>query len=919
MKRLETYLQALQAGKYGENIIAGTIQKLESCSLQELSEHRLLVAAVYCQLLQYCHSIYEAGIPEQIIEDLLNVFENIEQIGAEATEEEKENSNLITVWFLHELKAHRESGDVWNINDETLRDSMSILLQELDNLYFVFEIKKDGEYIFPIHEMITKVVEKPEFVNVDNPLSLYHIHILQLAVKLFTYNIDGQKIIQTLMKQCNLQFINYLHSSGEIIDTPDLLNYQKNGVMIFYNKETNRVLIRSKNKNYFSAKPLWEIKEFTIEEEKDYHDNEIGFFVEYNLEKNDLLIDYSEVLKDGAGREAFLRMVFDREIYNILFEHSIIKGIDGTFQPINPFCCNDVTIIKGHLKDKNGKCYDREHFLDALLRYRSSALKISNTCVMNRVSFGLAVLLLQKENTGIDALQLDKLAEDEWYQSQLLKNWAEKCKEPIEALTFITERWQKENDYCILSSGKSKISGEKNIEEHEIETLDFYPLKSEMDWIYLMMGCENPDKVYILHGKVQEDDEEDLILGIDLTFDICGKRFSQDTGQTTLTVKLESVEDPEDLFGDVWGSGEEYYFLYDSKKQKGIVYEQPLLKMLSAIEKIQEKNQLTLETLSKICQTQYNEIVSMMRLQEEALCEAGKDIFCDFDSQVYYRLVHNLLWSGINKDNISSYLRVFMHHQKLEFKDIIKDEKFMRKDMNTLYVPKDSRKSDSVLTSIYEKYLKLKGVRESNDLYDDEIEIRKDGYYHNDKCIKNIVFLCDNFEVGNATIRMLKAYLNIDMSNEEETERKYVESAKARCQKYYLKKSDSANSSDVLSQVPEQLIEIMLGDIIEKNTCTIEVHGYYGTETGKKAIESFLQEQGINGAAVTYEKEIVNHASQIISESKCIWPKTRDDVYTVVREFNMTKGNVFPNEMLSNPKKAICMFVKKGEIIKARI
>lgn len=128
----------------------------------------------------------------------------------------------------------------------------------------------------------------------------------------------------------------------------------------------------------------------------------------------------------------------------------------------------------------------------------------------------------------------------------------------------------------------------------------------------------------------------------------------------------------------------------------------------------------------------------------------------------------------------------------------------MRKDMNTLYVPKDSRKSDSVLTSIYEKYLKLKGVRESNDLYDDELEIRKDGYYHNDKCIKSIVFLCDNFEAGNATIRMLKAYLNIDMSSEEEIERKYVESAKARRQKYYLKKRGLANCSDVLSQVPEQ-------------------------------------------------------------------------------------------------------------------
>lgn len=37
------------------------------------------------------------------------------------------------------------------------------------------------------------------------------------------------------------------------------------------------------------------------------------------------------------------------------------------------------------------------------------------------------------------------------------------------------------------------------------------------------------------------------------------------------------------------------------------------------------------------------------------------------------------------------------------------------------------------------------------------------------------------------------------------------------------------------------------------------VHGCYGTETGKKAIESFIQEQGIKGVAVTYEKDLLNH------------------------------------------------------------
>ena len=69
---------------------------------------------------------------------------------------------------------------------------------------------------------------------------------------------------------------------------------------------------------------------------------------------------------------------------------------------------------------------------------------------------------------------------------------------------------------------------------------------------------------------------------------------------------------------------------------------------------------------------------------------------------------------------------------------------------------------------------------------------------------------------------------------------------------------------------------------------------------------------------VTYEREITKHASQIIEDVKNIWPRSepKDNVYTVVREFNMPKINVFPKEMLKDPGKAICMFVKKDEIKK---
>lgn len=238
----------------------------------------------------------------------------------------------------------------------------------------------------------------------------------------------------------------------------------------------------------------------------------------------------------------------------------------------------------------------------------------------------------------------------------------------------------------------------------------------------------------------------------------------------------------------------------------------------------------------------------------------------------------------INKDNISSYLRIFGHHQRLEFQDIGRDEKFMRKDEHTLYIPKDSRESDSVLASIYNEYLRTKGARETNDLYDPWLELREEGYYHNGSYIEDVVFLRDNFEAGNATIRMLKAYLNIDITGELEEEKRKVESAKARCRKYYLKKNILFTDLDIISQTAQQLTEVMIDEIIVKNSCNIE-------------------------------KEIVNHASQIVNYTQCIWPGAPNNVYTVVREFNMTKGNVFLRAMLSNPKKAICMFVKKREII----
>lgn len=883
MKKLNSYLQALQAGKYQEKLIEDTIEQLDICKTQEISENRRLIAAVYCQLLQYCQGIYDMAVPKEYLQRLLNIFESIEQISTEATEEEKEDSNVMIIWFLHELKV----GGIQSIDDTILQKSILILLQELGRICFIFEIKdsKTGQYIFSIHDMIVKAISTPEFLDVRTGAGIYQIQILQLAVKLFVNEVDKQKVLDKLKNKCNLKFIEYLERSAYIVDSQDLMNYQKNGVMIFYNNRGNKILVRNRDKKYF-FRPSLDV-EIKLHEEKDYEGKTIGFFVEYELSSGDSLINYSEMLKDEEGQEKFLSLVFEKKAYNILFENFILKCENGDYKPVNPFCEKDNVIVKGTIKGKSGKIYNNRQFIEAVSVYRNSALKKSSKYTMNRVSFGLVVLLLQQENVGISALRLKEFTEEEWYQSQLLERWVRCCKDPINAVTFIVENWYQENKYCEHIRSK-KILEKSSIEQHEIGVSDFYPLKSKLDWIYQILGVNNFSNCNVLCGKFEEGDEEDCI--------ICDKG---------LCVRVNDIKDPDTVFENLYGDGDEIYFIYNSKENKGVIYEQRLMKNLFCLIKMQEKNQLTLETAKKINVSQYKDIKDRMELHREALQEVGKNIFADFDTQVYYRLVHNLIWSQININNVENYFEIIAHHQILDFKNISNDEKFMRSDSKTLYVPKEGSSSDGALRDIYEHYLKAKSTRELNDLYDSSIVFLDNRYYHNNEEIKRIVFLCDNIESGTATIRMLKAYLSIDISSEKDIEKICIQKAIARCQKYY-------------SSTQDDISEVKISDIVKRNMCEIEVHAYYGTLKGRENIMAFFKKQKIVNASVSYEYEIKRKAVTIVEEAKNIWKKQdiRSNIYSVIREFNMPKYNVFPDAMLKDPKKAICMFVKKEEKIK---
>lgn len=885
MDNLNACWQALQAGEYNEDIILNTFDCFDLYDSEKISNDWELVSKTFFELLKYCQVMYKGNVPENIIKRIVLLFENIETIVMDRSGDELNNHCILIIWFMHELKIHRESNDAFTMDEEILEKQIEALIMELDSIYFVFDIKGDNDdKLFPIENLIAKVVKDNSFLNRQN---IFKIRVLQLAVKLFGKDGSNEEIIEKLIKDNNLKFLTYLKDNGEIIDTPDLLNYQKNGVMIFFNTISNMVLIRHNRKDYFNKTPIWGDVNL-CSKELDSHNKPIAYFVEFSLNSSDSLCTYSEILNEENLRLDILKLLFEHNTYNILFEKYIIKTHDGKILPVNPYCYNDKYIIKGFFDGSEGKAFSPNNLLEALKEYRSSSLKICNKNVMNRLSFGIALKLLQFEYVELDRIDISSFKSSEWYQVQFIEKWIKNSNDLTNSLKFVLKEWYQENKYCTVINPTSKINEKDTLQGHNVEPLDFYPIKDNEKWIYDILGYKETDEISLILGNIVYKND-DYLLSFNLELD---------DNMVVKYLDKNNIVDDDGIF-DLLNENDDCYFLYKRKEDKGIIIDQELLKIIYSFEKMQKNNYLTLEAVSKINRTSFEDIKRIMELHKRALEEAGKDCFADFDSQVYYRLIHNMLWSGINEINIEDYLRILFGHNVMDFKNIGNDKIFLRSEPNTLYVPKDKNEEDSVLASIYYNYLKPNSKRDINSLYKvDGLTLNNNKYHFNVKVIKEIVFLCDNFLTGSATMRMIKAYLDIDTSQDNDEERNGVNNVKKKIIRYKTKEND----------------DLLLSEVIKTNKCPIEVHAYYGTSEGKNKIDSFLKSNNIPGK-ISYYFDISKKYSDLSENEKKIWStNSHSDFYLVIREFNMPKKNIFPIEMLQDPKKAICMFVLKDEI-----
>lgn len=404
----------------------------------------------------------------------------------------------------------------------------------------------------------------------------------------------------------------------------------------------------------------------------------------------------------------------------------------------------------------------------------------------------------------------------------------------------------------------------------------FFPFFCEIRYLLRILSDNyNTKDIMIYEGLVGEENDQKTISITD------GKK-----AQVISACKI--IDEAEILDNKI--AGNKCYII--STEGKYYADDQTIVEEVYNLEKIFNRC-LDYETACSISKASYDETVKRISLHRKGLSETVKGVFDDtiFEEQVYYRILHNMIFYCIKQDSVDDYFDVINGHQVLSFSDITDDQYFMMNDEHTLYVPKNGHRAGSALDSIYDNYLCSQAKRNRKDLYDSEINISEGKYTRWGSSIDKIVILTDNFEKGGQTIRLIKAYLEIELEDNRVLEEC------TRIQRYRC-----ANR------------EVTLKDIVIKNNCDIEIHGFFGTDEGKKNIEESLDLEWVKVKA-TYTNVISVQMIDLKQKASRFFniDKIHDDAYAVIREFNMTKSNLFPIEMLHNSNKAITLFLKKEE------
>lgn len=886
-----------------------------SASVEMDEANAVAFAELYYQLLACCQRVYSPiersgdAVPLQVRQDLVTILGNISQIDKVVPSRAAGRSYVAVVSLLGTLRADAERGQISLIADAKLREVVEPLLSLLDDIDIAFDMRQaDGTRTFPIGNVIANAINR--IVEDGKTIKLREVQLLRLAARLFGDPGSDEQIghmLHQLQVDCSLEFIGFLRGGCRIIDVPGNKSFKMNGSMIFWDPQKRRVLVRHDSASYFFSNDVYaalSTDEFKVRSEFDRAGHVIGSYVVFDLANKDSLpLGVSDLVQNESGIQRLLELLFDIGARNILMDRALIEGSDGKVYPINPWCTADQHIVKN--SHGAGKVYfRRQDVVDAFGEYRMLPAAVYRSRPLNRVTFGLCAQLLSSCSAGVNRLALGGLDGRFWYQEQVLANWAAveegtgERRVSSEDLLRILELWERQLEYC----GDMRM-----FEEREFAPIDFLPLAHSEASLYRLLGsgrCDDDAKLFC--GNVEKDEDGEEYVNVIPARTYASSRAAGNGRLIPAEVRVSRLSNYEEMFPDGMPQGE-VYFLYSSENRRGCVVETRLGKAFAEIEKRQRgRLSMSFGVGAAVDDSHCDVALACMMLFSDEFAGASPGCLVDglgMESILLTRLLHNLIWSNVAAERVPEYFHVLERHQLLDYEGMADDLLFTCQEPGVLYVPKDRRGSDSVLRRLLEDLSGQRYERERKGAYSTELDVRSDEsgvakYYvrGDDVPISRVVFLTDNIMGGNSTGKALVAYLG-DESSISATERMTI--------------YRDRGSGETVS----------LRDILEVNGASFQVHAYYASEQGRKAVDECLSGIGIAALETTSHEDLSVVVDSNMEKACQMWPwgggkemRSKAGSFAVIRKHSMPKRTLFPPAMTDYPKRFICMLVKKSEL-----
>lgn len=411
-KQIESFLAQLELDK-GLDLIKTIFDFISKLVSESILYNQKRLADLFCRTIQ---SIEIGEFSPDIQSCVINAFKNINKVVINNPEE----GNTCILYLLSILYNTREEPDSEQITK--LIDSGFInLISDLDKISIIFAMKDDHQTkLFPIENFLCKILEINNFIrDLNKPET---IQALMFALQVFdkkNYPTEIQDILK-IVKDYNLEFINYLYHGAYHCYENWKEDFEKNGSLILYDEIKHKVLIRNPKESYFTQNEM--CNNYCLSEirrELNSSKDVIAYFIEYELEISDYVELEDELVKKGNKSRIIdiLSLIYDYGYYNILGLRKLIFE-DKKLLPINPFSYNDAYCFINAKPER----YSLSH-ISNFLKDKYGLVRVIGKGI-NYVNIGTLVLLQSISNVGIKRLDFNNKIKT---VSDLLCEWLELC------------------------------------------------------------------------------------------------------------------------------------------------------------------------------------------------------------------------------------------------------------------------------------------------------------------------------------------------------------------------------------------------------------------------------------------------------------------------------------------------------------